>query len=142
MKKKIILITISIIIILIAYLIWKDSGFRFISKVTQVYLPNGSSNQKVYDNSENYIIGYANLPKNRVTSFLKEYNFQPASKPIEKLILINSLIEKNTEFPPIEVNEFLYYLLGNKNKRPWEYIVNKETGQLWVFLNYPDYAGN
>jgi hypothetical protein len=145
MKKKIIKIGSVAALLLagaVALTIWNGSGFRYIERETGVQLPGGCKNTKVFDNGCSYVLGYTQIEPGHVDDFLKRNQFTKLTEDPNPPASIRCFLKERGDFPPLSADENLWCRVGYHGKWPWEYLVNKTTGQLWTFVQYPDWAGD
>ena len=121
-------------------------NISFIEKTTSLNLHSGVKNIQVVDNAETHIMGkftillpYADtlIEKDTlklITSLKNQKNLQwRLNHEYEQL--------DSTNRPNI-INEENFYLGGNHDKwHSWVILLNKNTGELWIRVFYPDWAG-
>ncbi|MBU1043183.1 MAG: hypothetical protein KJ915_02145 [Candidatus Omnitrophica bacterium] len=121
-----------------------QNNITWISQITGISFPDNSVNIETYDNGEFYVTFYLELPKNNIKEFIKKYKFQKINNHVSMNYIppfINLLgIEHLTHNKLPSENNLLYYQ-NRSDANEWVLLLEKETGNLWGEIIYPDPGG-
>ena len=92
------------------------------------------------DNGEFAIVGkYMVKDKNEVQDFIDKNNLTLVENNNKPFNYDNVLSKENQ----IDYSKkSLYYLSARSVSNTWYYLINKDTGELWVEVDYPDASGD
>ena len=124
-----------------------------IEKTTSIEFPRGISNIDTVDNFEYLIMAHAKLPLETISDFIEDHNFSDelpdeyagfsytaSNVKLQNLYFqIQFLEPENREFP---LNANLYFLNGKDRSHCWIYVLDENSGRVWIAVFYPDRSGD
>ena len=153
-KRKIVFIIIGLVVILLAST-WImnifSSPINFIEKTTNIEFPRGISQVDQYDNLEVYVVAHVKLPDSSVQSFAEQHHFSPTNPspriavdpPIFRLEDVIFGVERlKIENQTIPDDADVLFVSGKVESNCWRYVLDQNSGRLWVSVMYPDMSGD
>lgn len=115
---------------------------KFIERVTSIKLPSRTKVVQLTDNGEFIVVGKFLLPIEDVPSFEKQNHFVPAIRKEELYFLSGRLFIDSANWPKPNDFKQVSHMSDCKRSNTWDFLINNETGELWVTVDYPDMAGD
>jgi hypothetical protein len=116
-----------------------SATLQYIRRVTAVNLPANVTVIAEFDQGEWETGGKYRLQKEDIEPFLLHHPFIPVDELYQRLTHYNQLNE--TEQIPFSDSTHLKYFTGCKKGNAWLFTLNVSTGELWIEVQYPDWAG-
>ena len=110
----------------------------YIEKISNVQLPEHINVISEFDNVEFVAGGKYRIDKKDLPVFLHSYPFEPLGRQHYRPFF-NSYAGKDSI--PISQSAQLKYFSGCKPGNTWLFIINENTGELWIEIHYPDFSG-
>ncbi|GAB5528157.1 MAG: hypothetical protein Roseis2KO_60290 [Roseivirga sp.] len=111
---------------------------EYFQSASGITLPEGTIRVDCFDNLEWRVEATFQLPQVDLEDFLSENAFEK----MEGSLTPDSLFYLTKEHRQIPNNGHLYSITYSTPARThWRYVLNKQTGKLWTFINYPDWGG-
>jgi hypothetical protein len=128
-------------IILILFLSCGSSNKSEFEKMSKIKLPRNTKTIETFDNGEYEIDGKFIIPEKSIDSFIKENNLVPLSDV--KYYRKDPVPLLKDEYKPdiSNIKEF-YWLDDCNSSNHWRYLLNKNSGELWIGVDYPDMSGD
>lgn len=141
MKKLVFVVSVSVVAVFVAwYLFGTPSDLRYLQEASGVRLPDGLRNVDTYDNGESFMVAHVGLPPDAIEKFIAENKFAPFdSSDFEASSWMGSL---SARWRTVPVTSELFYLAGPTPNSHWYFWLDRKTGDLWVLVRYPDFAGD
>jgi len=158
MKKQTfaaILLTVSIVLVIITAVFAYNflSPIKSIERLTGITLPQGISQIDSYDNLEYLVMAHAKIPDREISGLINTHNFSSElPEEYQRVIFTSANIKlrnlnfqtqflkpENREFPS---NANLYFLNGKDVSNCWIYVLDQNSGRIWVAVFYPDRSGD
>jgi hypothetical protein len=114
---------------------------KYIEKVTNVTLPSNTEIIETYDNGEFFLISKLRMgKKDQIASIIKIFDLKQLTKNISVIHFDKALSEENRVIIN-NVHDF-YFTIEENTAHQWRVLCNMVTGELWIEIIYPDYAGD
>ncbi len=152
-KKTLFIIFVAILISFAV--IWTINNFlnpiNYIEQKTDIKFPNGVSQIDTYDNLEYYVVAHVKLPDSVIQNFAKDNGFSstfPSSRiiPISSTVRLADVIfgvddlEIENQILPNDAG--LLFVSGEDGSNCWRYVLDQNSGRLWVSVIYSDRSGD
>jgi len=111
-----------------------------IKRISGVILPDRLRIISEFDNGEFVAGGKYWINKKDLQGFLKSHPFEPVHKKYHDGQLFNAFAGKDSI--PFSQLSLLKCFSDCKPGDAWLFVVNPSTGELWIELQYPDFAGD
>lgn len=115
---------------------WGENSLAYIERTSGVLFPHQVSQVDVFDNHEFYVVAHVRLQEEDTPLFLNQYGF--GTTPNTVTPWIESLKPENRTIP---ADASLRYLAGRSQSNQWVYVLDQNSGRLWVVVFYPDPGG-
>lgn len=158
MKKQ----TLAVFIVTLACLLVTISVFfvydylrpvSTIERVSHIQFPKGSSQIDAFDNLEYLVTAHVKIPDTKILDFInnnnlsselpeefKGLNYTPSTIQLRNFgFQVHLFKPENQELPP---NAELFFLYGKNEFNCWVYVLDKNSGRMWVVAFYPDWGGD
>lgn len=112
-----------------------NSGLQYIQRATNILLPSGYSEVDIFDNTEFYVVAHVRLRDDTIADFLHDYHF---GDPEFFIPWLDTLKPENRTLP---TNAKLRYLEGRSATNSWQFVLDEQSGRLWMLVFYPDPGG-
>jgi hypothetical protein len=134
----------TLILITIIYLVSCDSAISFYDKeyyerISGIKVPGTATVLESIDNGEFVTITSFKVDSIAIERLTHTYRFQAVEDPFSYDRLLRIYLRKIK--PDYSGKTKLVYIVGQKGKNSWLYVLDKQKGLLWVEIQHPDAEG-
>jgi|TARA_R110002051_G_scaffold2323_3_gene12263 hypothetical protein len=140
-RKTKLRILISILIIIIISLIYNNylSSEAYIKKVTGINLPFWTVTNETAM-MEIAVIGKFRIPENKVDAFITENNLKKLTAGSDAKIGFDYILKEKNR--PKDIKGQWFTMENCKSGNTWKTLLNSESRDLWILVQFPDWSGD